>query len=180
MNLSEALIKSTNADLLYVSIGCDQDVDRELHQNRLFTQQFPIFIQEHAKENPSEIVAIILISAVWKRTLPSILLELKVRMREDGVFIPYDFPNVHFYVVNQFFRNVKDTQISGINRKYSEESVLSRYIGVENNNMIVIGDFTITCTFSPLEYFPVMKASIRGKRNVKLMGHPIFEHLVEI
>jgi hypothetical protein len=120
-----------NSDIVYVSIGCNvKSVSRNRNIEHMYTQQFPMILQEYATKHSAKKVSIILIDPSFGTSEP-IIMERDVEGLFDpqkNIFVPSEFNNVTIRIVPAFF-NVADSRF------------LIECIQKTTNQIIIIGEF---------------------------------------
>lgn len=142
MLFATALRRCKNKNFVFFGIGSSLRKDED--EKEIEAQQFPSYAKEFARDFPHMQVEIILICPSWKDYPP---LDVEGHYENKSTFVPFDFPNVRVRIITDFLNS-------------EDEHLLYDFIKNEKrlNQKIIIGDFTITSPFSPLEIFPLLRS----------------------
>jgi hypothetical protein len=158
MKFPLALRRSQNASILYVSIG--GNLPKSAPQERVNTQQLPLFLRSFAVSNPKKKVAVILVAPVWDADhAPRILDKLEGYWSSDKkhTFTPMNMDNITIRIIPEFFRKEDEKLLAGHIRKSSTQD-------------IIVGDFTITAPFIPFDNFPDLGKAVQSRKNAKYIN----------
>jgi len=120
-----------NSDIVYVSIGCNvKSVSRNRNIEHVYTQQFPMILQEYATNHPAKKISILLIDPSFETSEP-IIMKRDVEGLFDSrqnIFVPFEFNNVKIRIVPVFFKEL-------------DSRFLIKCIQKTTNQIIIIGEF---------------------------------------